>query len=152
MPRSLCYFICVIEIKTCSNWYLCSQSYLHPCTWGQANVFVFNLMELPQTRARTIDIQLLFIDFNNVIPTDVLLLILRSKHIFFIYGRWIKVYRVSSRSWEHRVGEGGGSSKFDGGGLSQYMGGGLNAVEKYLWRSSFGSKFVGFKPASQQID
>ena len=79
MPHSLCCFISIIEIKACSNWYLCSQSYLHPCTWGQLNIFVFHLMELPQTRTYTTDIQVLFVGFNNVIPTDVLLLILKSK-------------------------------------------------------------------------
>ena len=41
-----------------------------------------------------------------------------------------------------------------GGDLSQYMKeneGALNAVEKYLWRSSFDSKVAGYKPASLQI-
>ena len=41
------------------------------------------------------------------------------------------------------------------GGLSQYMGevweGAWNAVEEYLWRSSFVSIFAGYKPASLQI-
>ena len=48
------------------------------------------------------------------------------------------------------------SSKFDGGraGFIQYMEGAwgtLNAVEKYLWRSSFVSKIAGYKPASLQM-
>ena len=52
---------------------------------------------------------------------------------------------------------GEGSWKIDGGGggsLSQYMGrawGTKNAVEKYLWRSSFNSKVADYKPASLQI-
>ena len=43
---------------------------------------------------------------------------------------------------------------FMGGDLSQYMKeneGALNAVEKYLWRSSFDSKVAGYKLASLQI-
>ena len=44
----------------------------------------------------------------------------------------------------------GGSSKFEGGGLSQYLGGAwgaYNAVEKYLWRSSFDRIVASCKPA-----
>ena len=39
-------------------------------------------MELSQTSMCTIDIQFLLLDFNNMIPTDVFLLVLKSKHDF----------------------------------------------------------------------
>ena len=51
-------------------------------------------------------------------------------------------------------GGGGASSKFDGGGVNSKQGGGRGALkgrQKNLGRSSFDSKFAGYKPASLQI-
>ena len=52
------------------------------------------------------------------------------------------------RTWG---GEGGELSKCDGAGLKSIHEGAWgdeNAVENYLWRSSFDSKVAGYKPAS----